>query len=58
MFCVIFSLGARGDDSHYIGILEPRGEGYVSGVQGGGSGGGEFEAKEGADFYHGRGQHR
>ena len=41
MFYMIFFSGARGDDPHHVRVPEPRGEGYISGVQGGGSRGGE-----------------
>ena len=57
MLCVIFFSAAGGNHPHYIGVLESGGEGHVSGIQGGGSKGIEFEAEEGSLFCHGQGQH-
>ena len=42
MFCMIFFSGAGGDDQHHVEVPEPRGEGCVNGVVGGGSGVGEI----------------
>ena len=41
MFYMILFSGVGGDDPHHVEVLEPRGEGCVSGIQGGGFGGRE-----------------
>lgn len=38
VFYMISFLGARRDNPHHVKVLETRGEGSVSGVEGGGSG--------------------
>ena len=38
MLCMIFFLGAGGDDPYHVKVPEPQGEGCVNGIQGGGSG--------------------
>ena len=57
MLCVIFFSGVGGNHRHYIRVPGPKGEGHVNGVQGGGSGGGEFKIEEIAHFCYRRDQH-